>query len=169
MNKPQILADTSLLFGVEAYSDIEPELIAIYPEHYEELAVNKQRKKLKPDYARYHAMEGQGMLHIPTARNAAGALVGYMIFMVMQNPHYMDIRTAYNDIFFLRKAYRLGWNGILFFRFMLNSMKPRAVDEIYMGVKLHNDYGPILEYFDFAPIERIYTKLLDGSKNEGRS
>ena len=159
---------TDITFQVEAYLDIEPELRAIYPEHYEELAVNKQRKKLNPDYARYRAMADSDLIHIPTARGLAGDLAGYWIFFVMPNLHYMDIRTAYNDILYLRKPYRKGHNGLRFTRFMLESLKAIGVDEVYCATKLHSDYGPIFEHFGFAPIERIYTKLLDGSTNEGQ-
>lgn len=167
MNAP---LQKTLVFRVERYEDIETELVAIYPEHYEELAVNKHRKRLNPDYETYHAMARMGVLHIPTARDAVtGELVGYFIFIIRQNVHYKDIRTAYNDIFFLRKAYRRGHNGLRFVRFVLDSMKARGVDEVYCGTKLHNDFGPIFERFGFAPIERIYTKLLDGSKNESEA
>ena len=157
-----------LTYQVERYRDIEPELVEIYPEHYDELAVNKHRKKLNPDFECYRAMADAGVLHIPTAR-AGGNLVGYFIFVVRMNLHYKDLRTAYNDIFYLRKPYRRGHNGLAFVRFVLESFKPLGVDEVYCGTKLHNDYGPIFEHFGFAPIERIYTKLLDGSKNEGEA
>lgn len=159
---------TTLTFHVDDYHVIENDLIAIYPEHYNELAVNKHRKKLKPDYARYRIMADQGLVHIPTARNAANELVGYWIFFVTPNLHYMDIKTAYNDIFYLRKLYRKGHNGLRFARFMLDSLKLLNVDEVYCGTKLQQDYGPIFERLGFAPIERIYTKLLDGSPNEGQ-
>lgn len=166
MNAP---LQKTLVFQVEDYPDIEPELVAIYPEHYDELAVNKHRKKLSPIYEVYHDLARAGMLHIPTARDAVtGELAGYFIFFIRQNIHYRDIRTAYNDIFFLRKAYRRGHNGLRFVRFVLDSMQARGVDEVYCGTKLHNDFGPIFERFGFAPIERVYTKLLDGSKNEGQ-
>lgn len=160
---------TALTFQVEDYRDIEPELVAIYPEHYDELAVNKHRKKLKPGYHRYRVMARNGLIHLPTARNETGELVGYWIFFVMQNLHYMDIKTAYNDILYLRKPYRKGHNGLKFARFMLDSLKAIGVDEVYCATKLHQDYGPIFERLGFAPIERIYTKLLDGSTNEGQA
>lgn len=157
---------TALTFQAEPYLAIEHELAAIYPEHYEELAVNKQRKKLEPDYQHYRALVDAGRVHVTTARDA-GVLVGYFIFFVQQNIHYKSIRTAYNDIFFLRKPYRKGWDGIRFVRFTLDYLEKIGAEEVYLGTKLHNDYGPIFEHFGFAPIERIYTKLLDGSKNEG--
>ena len=161
---------SDLTFQVDDYLAIESELMAIYPEHYADLAVNKHRKKLDPDYERYHTMHAAGILHVPTARNLAGELIGYFIFIVPPcNLHYRGIKTAYNDILYLKKEYRKGFNGIRFFKFMEASMAAIGVDEVYCATKLHADYGPILERLGFAPIERIYTKLLDGSRNEGQA
>ena len=129
----------------------------LYLEHWEEVALNKDAIPLKMDYGRYNKLDDAGALHVVTARND-GELIGYHMSMVWTHMHYADSLTAFTDIFFLRKEYRKGTGaGIKLFKFMINSLRERGVQRIYMGTKLSLDIGPILERLGFKAIERIYT------------
>ena len=70
-----------LTFDVEPYSMVIPEMKAIYPEHWEELAFDKDIIELDPDYEAYNKMDKAGLIHVVTAR-FNNELVGYFIFCI---------------------------------------------------------------------------------------
>ena len=148
-----------LTFQVEGYLAIEHELARIIPDHHDELMLEEQHKKWDPDYARYRGMASAGIIHIPTARNAAGDLVGYWIFFVLPNLHHKSITTAYCDLLYLRPAYRGEHRGMRFGEFMLTTLEALAVGEAYCSTKVHRSYGPYFEKLGFFAIETLYTRL----------
>ena len=148
-----------LTFDVEPYSMVIPEMKAIYPEHWEELAFDKDIIELDPDYEAYNKMDKAGLIHVVTAR-FNNELVGYFIFCINFALHYKRSLTAHYDIFYLRKKYRKGRNGIDFIRFAEQSLIEKNVQKIYTGVKLPHDFGLVFERLGYRPTERIYTKIL---------
>ena len=66
--------------------DIKP----LLEEHWEEVALNKDKIKINPDWEAYFSLESQGKLDIFTARDE-GVLVGY--FVVFVYPHIHCIYT----------------------------------------------------------------------------
>ena len=149
----------SLEFAVEPYSDAIGEMVRLYPEHWDEIALNKDVIKLDPDYDRYFQFEKLGMLHVVTARSA-GELVGYHIFVIMFHLHYRQSKTATSDITYLKREYRQGFNGIKFLRYAFDSLKPLEIQRVYTNCKMHHDFGAVLERLGFKEAERIYTKVI---------
>lgn len=147
-----------VLYGVESYIDALPELKAIYPEHWAEIALDKAAIPLDPDYDAYERMAFAGILHLVTARKG-GELVGYHLSMIHGHMHYRTSRTCFTDIFYLKPAYRTGMVGYKLLRFFRDSVQGMGVQKIYMGTKLAHDIGPLLERLGFKPIERIYTMV----------
>lgn len=148
-----------LQFAVEPYLKVIPEMAAIYPEHWEEIALDRDSIKLDPDYTRYARMALEGTLHVVTARHD-GKLVGYHISMIAPHLHYKSSLTCFTDIFYLRREYREGLNGYLMLKFFHDSLAGSPVQKIYMGTKLGLDLAPILDRLGFKAIERLYTKVL---------
>ena len=66
-----------ITYQEEAYSKCIDELKAIYPEHYEELAVSKEFP-LEMDYETYDLLDKNGRISIITARKDL-ELIGYII------------------------------------------------------------------------------------------
>ena len=91
------------------------ELCALFQDHWDEVALNKQVMALKPDMQRYHSMNEQGMLLVIGAWND-GALVGYSVNFVMQHLHYADLRICSNDLLFVSKDLRKGRVGLRLIR-----------------------------------------------------
>jgi GNAT superfamily N-acetyltransferase len=92
---------------------IEGELWPLLVEHREELTTNKALMELAPDVARYAEAEAAGALLGIVAR-IDGQVVGYSVNFVAPNLHYMRVRMAVNDVFFVDKAHR----GVLGLRLM---------------------------------------------------
>ena len=134
------------------------EIQRYWPEHYSELASNKEIE-LAPDYDWYVRTAMNGCLHVVTVRDG-DKLVGYHISIVAPHIHYRNSLTAHTDIYFLDKAYRKGFFGIDLFKFMEESLKARGVERIYMMTKTDSDKGKILDRLGYVEKERIYTKMI---------
>jgi len=91
------------------------ELCALFQDHWDEVALNKQVMKLKPDMVRYKTMYEQGMLLVLGAWND-DVLVGYSVNFVMQHLHYADLRICSNDLLFVSQALRKGRVGLRLIR-----------------------------------------------------
>jgi GNAT superfamily N-acetyltransferase len=145
------------------YEDVDgfkfvDEFEKLFPEHYEELCVVKDFE-LNPDYAAYKRMCDAGMLRCITCR-CDGELIGYIIFIIQPHLHYMSCKTAFEDIYFIRKEYRRGRVGIKLFQYAENVLKGIGVDRIVMHTKVHLDNSRLFEYLGYKMTDKIFTKLL---------
>jgi len=145
------------------YEDTDPfrfveEMKLLFPIHYEELCVVKDFE-LNPDYAAYKRMCDAGMLRCITCR-CDGELIGYIIFIIQPHLHYMSCKTAFEDIYFIRKEYRRGRVGIKLFQYAENVLKGIGVDRIVMHTKVHLDNSRLFEYLGYKMTDKIFTKLL---------
>lgn len=145
-----------ITYNVEDYLAVEPELKAIYPEHYEELTVSKNFP-LDPDYERYARLSTSGILKLITCRDDNN-LVGYVIMIVGPALHYKTCIVAHEDIYYLKKEYRKGRTGIKLFNFVEEEMKKIGVDRIVMGTKIYSDNSKLFEYLGYRFYEKLYTK-----------
>jgi hypothetical protein len=145
-----------ITYAVEDYLKVEPELKAIYPEHYEELTVSKNFP-LAPNYERYAALAKSGILKLITCRNK-NELIGYVIMMVAPALHYKTCIVAHEDIYYLKKEYRKGRVGIKLFKFVEDEMKKIGVDRVVMGTKVYSDNSKLFEYLGYRFYEKLYTK-----------
>jgi len=150
----------ALTYVVEPYLDAIAEMRELYPEHWAEIALDKDAIQLEPDYATYDLLARTNVLHLVTARDGEGKLVGYHLSMIHPHLHYRSSITCFTDVFFLKKDYRRGMAGYKMLKFFRDSVKARGVQKIYMSTKLSLDLGPIMDRLGFKPIERIYTMVL---------
>ncbi len=151
---------TGLNYQIELFGAAQPDLARLCVRHWEEIALNKGAIALDPDWDRYAQLEALGALVLATAR-AAGELVGYQIFLVTPHLHYRRSLTALSDVVYLAPEHRLGTAGIRLMRCAEAELKRRGVQRVVQNVKLHTDWGRVLERMGYAPIERIYSKLLE--------
>jgi len=144
----------------ERWEDAQPGIAALCPRHWEEIALNKATIPLEPDWGRYQQLADLQMLETTTARNEAGDIVGYLIYIVAPHLHYKSSTTAMSDVLFLAPEYRRGTLGLKLLSRAEDRLCERGVQRVIQNVKLHNDWGAILERMGYAPIERIYSKML---------
>ncbi len=148
----------TVVYAVEKFQDCVAESSEFFEAHKEEVGADKEKFPLAPDYERYQEMQDIGSLVVVTAR-ADGRLIGYICYYLSRHLHY-DSLTAYSDVFYVTPAYRKGLVGVRLFKAVEEVLKHMGVERIYTGTKLKLDIGPILERLGYAPIERIYTKVL---------
>lgn len=144
---------------VENFEQRLPELQALLPAHYEELAMDKEHVPLSPQYDIYFARERVGQLLFVTLRDA-GQLVGYFIGFIAPGLHYSTCLTCTMDIFFLRADKRTGSAGVRLFRFVEAELRRRGVQRWTMGSKIHADASALFKRIGARPIETYYSKWL---------
>lgn len=145
-------------YVVEDVGSFIEELKEIIPVHYDELCVTKDFP-LSPDYEAYGRLYVAGMLKCITARNDEG-LIGYVIFIVQPHLHYNTCKTAFEDIYFLKKEHRLGRTGIRLFQFAEEALRSDGVNRIIMHTKIHLDNSRLFEYLGYKHTDKLYTKIL---------
>ena len=148
-----------LTFNVENWSDIVPEIKELFPLHYEEVAPDKDKIELDPDYEEYARLDDLGMLCTVTARHE-GKLVGYSIAFIRTHIHYKKLLCAFVDIYFLKKEYRKGFNGFNLIERSDNFYKDRGVQKIFTSTKTILNIGVIFEKLGYNKAEHAYTKYI---------
>lgn len=135
--------------------EIEP----LLDSHWDEIALNKEKIKLNPDFDAYEALELEGKLKIFTARDD-GQLVGYFIVIVGTNIHYKDHLFASNDVIYLSPNHRKGFTGIKLIKFAEKCLKSDGVSVLTINTKVHQPFDKLLDFLKFRKIERVYSKYL---------
>ena len=87
-------------FALENLAKVRREIEPLLEEHWKEIALNKDKIKLNPDWRAYADLDSINALRIYTARKD-GKLMGYFVIIVSKSLHYRDHLFANNDIIFL--------------------------------------------------------------------
>ena len=144
---------------VEPYQKCLPELMACYDLHWEELALNKDKVPLDPQYDVYEARDNAGQVMVVTLREA-GRLVGYFIGFVAPGLHYKTCLTLTMDIFWTHPDIRNGFGGVKLFRCVEKEAKRRGVHRMFYGSKMHKDASRLFAFLKMDPVEMYYTKWI---------
>jgi len=143
----------------ESLEERLPELLPILPLHFEELALNKDKVPLSPQYGIYLDRERNGELMFIVVRDA-GELIGYFIGFVAPGLHYSTCLTLTMDIFFLRKDHRGNNTGAKLFRAVEQEAKNRGVQRMFVGSKCHLDASYLFEKLGYDRVEVYYSAWL---------
>jgi L-amino acid N-acyltransferase YncA len=148
-----------ITFQQEHWPAIRDEVMAIAGEHWETVAVEKDRIKLDLDEELYVKLDELGILHVTTAR-ADGKLAGYYAMCVRVHPHYKQTLFAFLDSYFIVAEHRRGTVGLKLFLAMEVAMKALGVQRMIAGMKLHYDVGAVFERLGWTAIETTFTKYI---------
>ena len=143
----------------EFLSSVRGEIEPLLNSHWEEIALNKEKIKLNPDWDAYQSFEDQGKLKIFTARDD-GQLVGYFVVIVGTNIHYKDHLFASNDIIYLSPNHRKGFTGIKLIKFAEKCLKTDGISVLTINTKVHQPFDKLMDFLKFRKIERVYSKYL---------
>jgi GNAT superfamily N-acetyltransferase len=146
-------------YARENLSSILGEVEALLEKHWEEIALNKEKIKLNPDWDAYASLDQAGQLGIYTARKDT-KLVGYFIVVAAPNPHYKDHIFAVNDVIYLDPDYRKGFVGIKLIKFAEKDLKSLGVSVLAINTKVHRPFDSLMERLGFKLIERVYSKYI---------
>ena len=144
---------------VGPYRKLLPELVECYGLHWEELALNKDKVPLDPQYDLYEARDDAGQLLLVTLRET-GRLVGYFIGFIAPGFHYKTCLTLTMDIFWTHPDVRGGFSGVKLFRLVEKEAKRRGVHRMVYGSKMHKDASRLFDFLKMEPVEVYYTKWI---------
>ncbi len=143
---------------VERLTERLEEMKPLFPLHWEELALNKDRVPLDPQYDVYLERDSRGEVLFVTLREL-GELVGYFVGFVVPGLHYRTCLTLTTDIFYVRPDKR-GRCGVKLFREVEREAKRRGVKRMFVGSKCHKDASWLFERLGYTEVERYYSKWM---------
>lgn len=147
--------------NIESFITCREELEPLFLQHWEELALNKDKVPLSPDWNRYKFLEDAGILSTIILRDS-GKLIGYFVGFIMPHLHYSTSLTYIMDMLYIDPTSRGKNGGLLFMRTMEQEAKRRGVERIILNSKLHKDISPLFNYFGYIQIESIHSKWIGG-------
>lgn len=144
---------------LENFSQSLEELKPLLPIHYADLALNKEKVPLSPQYDIYLERDNQGMIMFITLRKY-GEMIGYFIGFVAPGLHYSTCLTLIMDIFYIHPDHRGDGGGWQLFKFVEEQAKLRGIQRMFVGSKLHKDASWLFEKLGYEHCETTYTKWL---------
>lgn len=150
-------------FGWEAFHTIAHELLPLFKEHWQELALNQDAIPLDPNWDQFYQLDVTGVLRVLTARVPSGQLVGYVFLLVGSHLHYKSTLWGHVDMYWLDPVYRQGWSGVRLFKALIAGAKVMKVVNLTLATKLHfadNRVTKLLQRLGFKPIETIHAMRL---------
>lgn len=141
---------------VEKFSDIAEEVKELLALHWVDLALNKDKVALEPQYDVYLKKEQSGELFIVTVR-LDGKIIGYYCGFIGRSLHYKSMLTCLPDIYYVHPDYRDATTGLRLFSFVKAELKRRGVMYWVVGDKNHKPVGPFFERLGFNKIENYYS------------
>ena len=144
----------ALTTAVESFTACIPELKEIIGQHWEKLALNRDKVPLEPRWDVYRNIEGNGELSFVTLRDR-GKMVGYWITIVGKSLHYGTCLDANMDIWNVLPGYELGARHLG--RAMKEELKRRGVNRSFVGEKIHRPCGKLYRALGYTPVETTYS------------
>ncbi len=150
-----------ITFHVEPLSEHLEELKPLFPAHFEELALDKDKVPLDPQYGIYLERDKRGEVLFVAGREL-GALIAYFVGFVAPGLHYQTCLTLTMDIFYVHPEYRGRGGGVRLFKTVEAEAKRRGVQRMFVGSKLHMDASWLFERLGYEECERYYSVWLGG-------
>lgn len=146
---------------VESFEAALPELNAMFPRHWEELALFRDRMPLAPQYAEYVRREQSGNLFLVTVRQNS-RVVAYYTAQVAPGFHYAGTLTGTMDLVYVLPELRGRGLAFPLFRAVEQELRRRGVQVWYSGYKSHtpNELDRLLPALGFEPADTYMVKPL---------
>lgn len=150
---------TGLTFQRERAHELYAEALPLFEAHRQEIS-HYQDIPLGVDVESYKRVEEANGLRCYTARKDR-ELIGYCVYFIRHNPHYMTSKQAVQDVLFIRKEYRQGWMPVRFIRYTERELKAEGTQVVYHHVKAASPVGRLMEAMHYDLVDLIYAKRLD--------
>lgn len=146
-------------YDIEDWSAIVNELKELFKIHWLEIAEDKDKIPLSPDWINYEALNSAGLLHTLTARED-DKLIGYCIYIVRNHLHYSTCLTAQSDILYILPEYRNNNAGVNILLYGEEVLKSLGVEKIYLHCKVKHDLTKLFEKLDYNKVEYSFSKYI---------
>jgi L-amino acid N-acyltransferase YncA len=143
----------------ESFTRARPELELLFPHHWQELALDKDKVPLDVDWARYDALEKAGVLLFITLRQH-GRIVGYYVGILMPHIHYRTCVQLSMDIYWTHPSVRGGTVARKLMSAVESEARNRGVHRIFAVSKNHKDSSRLFSALGYRPIETVHSKWI---------
>lgn len=148
-------------FKTEKWARVVHEMKELFPAHWEELALDRDKFPMDVCHDRYIQFEAAGALLLVTAR-ADRKLVGYYVGMVLPHLHYQSSgNMLHTDMYFVKKEFRNGVGAKLLMCAQEAGRKAGAA-KMYLSCKLHSNHTDLFQKMGFIPSDIMHVKVLKG-------
>jgi len=145
---------------VEQLTERLEEMKPLFPLHWEELALEKDKVPLDPQYDIYLERDANGEVIFVTMREL-GLLVGYFVGFIAPGLHYKTCLTCTMDIFYIHPDKRgQALPGVKLFKAVEKELKRRGVQRWFVGSKAKADASSLFEFLKFQKVETFYSKWI---------
>lgn len=144
-----------ITWQVEPFPPFLEEAKPLFPLHWEELALNKDKVPLEPQYEIYLERDKRGEILLIVGRSS-GKMIGYFVGFVAPGLHYRSCLTLTLDIFWVHPESR-GRQGFMLFKAVEVEARRRGVMRMFVGSKLHRDASWLFEKLGYEEVERYYS------------
>lgn len=150
-------------FAPEKFKDCWQEMSAIWPKHWEEVALDKDKIQLNMAVDAYLKLGENGLFHMIVARDN-GKIVGYHGFFVHPHMHYRNALMAFTDFYYIDPNYRRGTTGIKLFRASERYLESMGVKKFFIQTEIHDglDHSRIFEFLGYRFVEKTFAKAIGG-------
>jgi GNAT superfamily N-acetyltransferase len=147
-------------FARELLCECVQEAMPLLDLHYRELCLHQDVIKLDPMWKEYALLEQLERFVVFTARDDAGALVGYNAFFLNRHLHYGGFTVAQNDVLFVHPQSRRGSLALKFIDWTEPALRELGAQKLTYHIKLALDWRPILRRRGYVDEEVMCGKLL---------
>ena len=149
-----------LTFQLERAVSIAKELEALALEHWEDVALDKDKMPFGLDILYYEVLDKCNMLQTLTARRD-GVIVGYCLVVIRPHPHNRTVLCGFEDAYFLATAERKGRLGLQLLKESLKALKRRGVKKVFFHSKCHKDLAALFKYLKFKHCDEVWSFWLE--------
>lgn len=164
--KPKAEPD-ELVYAWERFPAIAKETVPLLHRHYLETGTHIKAVPLDLNFEAYMQMDAAGVLRVVTARHK-GVLVGYLFVTVGAHLNFVTTVHSTAYMYYLKPAYRRGWNGVKLFRKWIEAAENSGVRVLQVAATLRvrgkhdRRVDVLLRYLGFSCMEHSYTRLIGG-------
>ena len=152
-------------YARENLSSVKEEILPLLDLHWEDVALDKDKIKLNPDWPTYEFLDSQQSLGVYTCRKEdTNELVGYFVVIASKALHYRDHIFAENDIVYIKPEHRKGLVGYKLIKFAIKDLKSIGASKLFVNTKDHKPFDKLLERMGFNLVERVYAYNLMETK-----
>lgn len=144
---------------VENLTERLEEMKPLFPAHWAELALDRDKVPLDPQYEEYLRRDAKGMVLFVTLRRD-GALLGYYVGFIAPGLHYQTCLTLTMDIYWTHPDIRGGTAGLRLFRKVEQEARRRGVQRAFYGSKNHRDSSRLFAAIGATPVETYHSKWI---------